>query len=99
MTEEEFWRSTPRQVGRALKGVEIRRRREYNERIQLAWHTASLTRTSKPPSSVDKMMIPEIPGEPKKAERKRQTLGEMKRALALLTVANGGKIGPKVLLN
>lgn len=66
----------------------------------MAWHTASLVRTDKPPSSVDKLYVSEdvLPAAAEaKPPRKRQSLQEMKMAAFFLTVANGGKVNPKAL--
>lgn len=46
-TEEEFWALTPRQYMVHMSAARKRLEREQEDRIELAWHTAHLTRVAK----------------------------------------------------
>lgn len=56
MSEDEFWRKTPRQVVRAFDAQNKILMREHNERAWLAWHIAALPRSKKLPK-LEKMLL------------------------------------------
>ncbi|WP_152033398.1 hypothetical protein [Bradyrhizobium sp. DOA9] len=47
-THESFWDQTPRTLALTFEAARIRQRREHNERMVLAWHTAFLPRQKRP---------------------------------------------------
>lgn len=44
LSEDAFWRSTPRQIVRTFRAHSLRQQRDHNDRAWLAWHVAFLTR-------------------------------------------------------
>ncbi|WP_441280504.1 hypothetical protein [Tardiphaga sp. 862_B3_N1_1] len=58
LSEDEFWRKTPRQTARIFKGKAAQLRREHNERAWLAWHTAVIPRQKKIPE-LKKLLAPD----------------------------------------
>lgn len=65
--------------------------------MQLAWQIARLVRTEKFPVDSAKLLMDEDPSGKgvERTQRRRQSLREMKQAAFLLTLANGGRVGPE----
>lgn len=86
MKEERFWRVTPRQYLRQMKGRASELRRAHNDRAWLAWHAAALPRMKKFPE-LKKLVI----RDPAAAQTAEQMMAIAKQwALAL-----GGTISGK----
>jgi hypothetical protein len=88
LSEDDFWRRTPRQIMRTFEAYVRKQQREHNERMSLAWHIAALPRMKTFPSSPQKLFV-KIK-DPRR--RPRQTPEQMLAIAKQWAVFLGGKV-------
>lgn len=84
LSEDEFWRRTPRQLARTFEAHGRRLRRQHNEAMTLAWHVAALPRMKTFPA-LAKLLVP-IDGRPRRVRQSPEQMLAIARMMAGVAV-------------
>ena len=88
VTASEFWDMTPRETIAALEAAAWRMRQEQSQMLNMAWHTAALTRARKLPALATLLNRMKGPDKTPLAERRKE-FEEMKARMGKATEDGG----------